>query len=119
MPVDHVRARARTSGSGRPWTAGLAACDHEIVARMDADDVSLPDRFEKQLPVVEAGADIVGSGLLEFGASRDDVVGPPYAADRPGRDPPGDPLPRPVQPPDRGLPAQRGAGGRRLHATWR
>jgi hypothetical protein len=42
---------------------------------MDADDISLPDRFEKQIPVVEAGADIVGSGLLEFGSSVDDIVG--------------------------------------------
>jgi hypothetical protein len=42
---------------------------------MDADDVSAPDRFEKQLPLVEAGADIVGSGLWEFGAAIDEVVG--------------------------------------------
>jgi hypothetical protein len=42
---------------------------------MDADDVSLPTRFEKQVPVVEAGADIVGSGLLEFGSSVDEIVG--------------------------------------------
>ena len=62
------RARARPR-------RGLAACEHEIVARMDADDVSVPDRFEKQLPVIEAGADIVGCGLLEFGTSVEDVVG--------------------------------------------
>ncbi|MGH3372347.1 MAG: glycosyltransferase, partial [Nocardioidaceae bacterium] len=62
-------------GLGPALDAGLAACSHEIVARMDADDISRPDRFERQLPVVEAGADIVGSGLLEFGASVDDVVG--------------------------------------------
>jgi hypothetical protein len=33
---------------------------------MDADDVSVPTRFEVQLPLVEAGADIVGSALMEF-----------------------------------------------------
>jgi hypothetical protein len=33
---------------------------------MDADDVSLPQRFAVQLPLIEAGADIVGSALLEF-----------------------------------------------------
>jgi hypothetical protein len=42
---------------------------------MDADDVSAPDRFEKQLPLIEAGADIVGSGLWEFGDTHEDVVG--------------------------------------------
>jgi GT2 family glycosyltransferase len=62
-------------GLGPALDSGLAACDHEVVARMDADDVSLPDRFEKQLPVLEAGADIVGSGLLEFETSVEAVVG--------------------------------------------
>jgi glycosyltransferase involved in cell wall biosynthesis len=62
-------------GLGPALDRGLAACDHEIVARMDADDVSLPTRFERQLPVLEAGADIVGSGLLEFESSVEDVVG--------------------------------------------
>ena len=72
--VDHL-VLDHNVGLGPALDRGLAACDHEIVARMDADDVSLPDRFERQIPVVEAGADIVGSGLLEFGSSVDDVVG--------------------------------------------
>ncbi len=74
VPVDHV-VMAENLGLGPALDAGLAACHHEIVARMDADDVSLPERFERQVPVVEQGADIVGSGLLEFGASPADVVG--------------------------------------------
>ena len=72
--VDHVVIEENL-GLGPALDRGLAACDHEIVARMDADDVSLPTRFEKQLPLVEAGADIVGSGLLEFGSSVDEIVG--------------------------------------------
>jgi GT2 family glycosyltransferase len=72
--VDHV-VMEDNLGLGPALDRGLAACDHEIVARMDADDVSLPTRFERQLPVLEAGADIVGSGLLEFGSSVDEVVG--------------------------------------------
>jgi len=74
VPVDHVVIDVNV-GLGPALDRGLAACRHEIVARMDADDVSLPTRFEKQVPVVEAGADIVGSGLLEFGANPDEVVG--------------------------------------------
>lgn len=62
-------------GLGPALDMGLEACSHEIVARMDADDVSRPDRFERQLPLIEGGADIVGSGLFEFGSSVDDVVG--------------------------------------------
>ena len=74
MPVQHL-ALPKNIGLGPALDAGLAASSHEIVARMDADDVSLPERFERQLAVIEAGADIVGSGLLEFGASIEDVVG--------------------------------------------
>ncbi len=83
VPVTHVVMDANV-GLGPALDRGLEACSHEIVARMDADDVSLPDRFAKQLPVVEAGADIVGSGLLEFGSSVDEIVGrrtPPTDAD--------------------------------------
>lgn len=74
VPVDLVRLE-RNLGLGPALDAGLDACRHDIVARMDADDISLPHRFATQLPVVEAGADIVGSGLLEFGAHPDDIVG--------------------------------------------
>ncbi len=74
VPVTVV-ALEQNQGLGPALDAGLRASAHEIVARMDADDVSLPDRFEKQLPVIEAGADIAGSGLWEFGSSVDDVVG--------------------------------------------
>lgn len=74
VPVKHVVMDANV-GLGPALDAGLEACSHEIVARMDADDVSLPERFAEQLPVVEAGADIVGSGLLEFGSSVSEIVG--------------------------------------------
>jgi glycosyltransferase involved in cell wall biosynthesis len=72
--VDHVVLEDNV-GLGPALDAGLAACDHEIVARMDADDISMPTRFEVQLPVVESGADIVGTGLIEFGSSPEHVVG--------------------------------------------
>ena len=62
-------------GLGPALDAGLAACTHEIVARMDADDVSDRERFLRQVPLIEAGADIVGTGLLEFGVDVTDVVG--------------------------------------------
>ncbi|MPZ60761.1 MAG: glycosyltransferase [Propionibacteriales bacterium] len=62
-------------GLGPALDTGLQKCTHAIVARMDADDISLPHRFERQLPVIESGADIVGSGLLEFGDGPDDIVG--------------------------------------------
>jgi glycosyltransferase involved in cell wall biosynthesis len=84
VPTDVLRLE-QNIGLGPALDAGLAACRYDVVARMDADDISLPERFAVQLPVIEAGADIVGSGLLEFGAHPDDIVGrrtPPTEPDR-------------------------------------
>ncbi len=83
VPVNHL-VLAENAGLGPALQAGLIACAHDIVARMDSDDVSEPERFARQVPVIEAGADIVGSGLIEFGSAPDDVVGrrtPPATAD--------------------------------------
>jgi glycosyltransferase involved in cell wall biosynthesis len=74
VPVD-VLELDRNIGLGPALDAGLAACRHDVVARMDADDISLPHRFAVQMPIVEAGVDLVGAGLLEFGDGPDDVVG--------------------------------------------
>ncbi|MGI8887867.1 MAG: glycosyltransferase, partial [Nocardioidaceae bacterium] len=62
-------------GLGIALDRGMAACAHDIVARMDADDIALPQRFSVQVPLIEAGADLVGSSLLEFGTDADDIVG--------------------------------------------
>lgn len=74
VPVDVV-ALERNVGLGPALDAGLAACRHPVVARMDADDISLPHRFAVQLPIIESGVDIVGSGLAEFVDDPDEVVG--------------------------------------------
>lgn len=74
VPVDVVELPSN-GGLGPALDAGLAACRYGIVARMDADDLSLPHRFAVQLPMIESGFDLVGSGLLEFGDDPDDLVG--------------------------------------------
>jgi glycosyltransferase involved in cell wall biosynthesis len=73
VPVTFVTME-RNSGLGPALDQGLAASWFDIVARMDADDVAMPNRFEVQLPLIE-NADIVGAGLLEFVADTDDIVG--------------------------------------------
>jgi glycosyltransferase involved in cell wall biosynthesis len=73
VPVTHVVIE-QNRGLGPALDRGLAACLHDVVARMDADDVSVPTRFEVQLPLLEAGADIVGSSLMEFIDDIDHVV---------------------------------------------
>ncbi len=39
----------KNGGLGPALAYGLQQCSNELVARMDADDISLPDRFDKQL----------------------------------------------------------------------
>jgi glycosyltransferase involved in cell wall biosynthesis len=74
VPVDFV-ALQDNGGLGPALDAGLKLSRYDVVARMDADDVAMPHRFELQVPLIEAGADLVGAGLLEFGADTGDVVG--------------------------------------------
>ncbi|TNY36790.1 glycosyltransferase [Thermomonospora catenispora] len=74
----------RNQGLGPALDAGLSACTNDIVARMDADDIAMPHRFRTQVPLVRAGADLVGAGLLEFDTDPSDIVG--------RRIPPSDPL---------------------------
>lgn len=73
VPVTHLLLE-HNLGLGPALDRGLAACAHDVVARMDADDVSVAHRFEVQLPLIEAGADIVGSALMEFVDDVDEVV---------------------------------------------
>lgn len=41
---------------------GLKYCSHELVARMDTDDIALPDRFATQVAFMQANSDIAASG---------------------------------------------------------
>jgi glycosyltransferase involved in cell wall biosynthesis len=81
VPVTFVPLE-RNSGLGPALDRGLAASQFDVIARMDADDVAMPNRFEVQLPLMR-DADIVGSGLLEFAGDTDHIVGqrvPPVGA---------------------------------------
>lgn len=51
--------------------AGVKACTHDLIARMDADDVSPPKRFEQQLGFLESHSDVdvVGGYIAEFSDS--------------------------------------------------
>ncbi len=58
---------AENRGLGIALQEGLAVCRHDLVARMDSDDISTPKRCEKQLAVfAEKDAAIVGGNIAEF-----------------------------------------------------
>lgn len=59
--------------------AGLAVCKGRVIARMDGDDRSHPERLEKQFALLEARPEIgLVSCRVEFGGCRDSCAG--YAA---------------------------------------
>lgn len=64
----------RNEGLAQALEKGLAACTNDIVARMDADDISLPTRFDRQLSLIEDGFDLVGTGMLEFAEEHGAVI---------------------------------------------
>ena len=56
------------SGLGAALDSGLRQCKNELIARMDADDISLPTRCEKLLKLFEQDPDlaIAGTNIDEF-----------------------------------------------------
>lgn len=74
-PLFKVIRLAENRGLGNARRVGLQHCTHEIVALMDSDDLSRPDRFEKQLAALEDGVAIVGGQITEFIDTPANVVG--------------------------------------------
>ncbi|WP_449277058.1 glycosyltransferase [Leucobacter sp. GX24907] len=65
IPVRIVRL-PENRGLTEALNAGLGACSQPVIARMDADDVSRPDRFARQWALISQGYDLVGTGMEEF-----------------------------------------------------
>lgn len=64
-------------GHGNARREGLKNCKHDLVALMDADDICVPRRFEKQIQEFEEDPelDIVGGQITEFIDDVSNVVG--------------------------------------------
>lgn len=55
-------------GLGKALNEGLKHCSYEWVARMDSDDISMPERFERQFEYLKSHPeiDVLGTALSEF-----------------------------------------------------
>ena len=64
-------------GLGLALNLGLQHCKNELVARMDTDDISLPDRCEKQLKAFgdKPDLDILSGAIAEFIEQENNIVG--------------------------------------------
>ncbi len=67
---------AKNQGLGLALREGILHCSYELVARMDTDDVSVPERFEKQLAAFDKkpSPDICGSHIIEFENSPEHIL---------------------------------------------
>jgi len=62
-------------GLGDALNIGLQNCSYEMVARMDTDDISLSNRFEKQLKIFEdSDIDVCGSWVSEFDNNENEII---------------------------------------------
>ena len=58
----------QNQGLATALNKGIAACKYEWIARFDADDINLPDRFQKQVDFLRKNPnlDLLGGHSLEF-----------------------------------------------------
>lgn len=76
-PIFKVIRLPENRGHGEARRTGLDNCSYELVALMDADDISASDRFEKQLKMFENNPEltIVGGSITEFVGEPENIVG--------------------------------------------
>lgn len=67
----------KNMGHGEARRICFENCSHELIALMDADDLSVPERFEKQLTYFENDPElsIVGGNIQEFVGVPENCVG--------------------------------------------
>lgn len=67
----------KNGGLGHALQLGNKAAKYDLVARMDSDDICLPNRFETQLAYMEQhhDCDIVGGQMTEFIGEPTNIVG--------------------------------------------
>lgn len=70
-----IVALEKNYGLGKALNIGLQNCTYELVARMDGDDISKPERFKKQIEVFKENPklDILGSWIDEFVEENEEV----------------------------------------------
>ena len=75
-PIIDVIPLKTNVGLGKALGIGLTYCKYEYIARMDSDDYSLPDRFEKQIEFLEKhpDIDILGGQITEYDADMKSVL---------------------------------------------
>lgn len=73
--VLHVVRLEKNGGLGNALNEGMKNCKNELVARMDSDDISYPDRCAKQLALFNSKPEVsICSGIVEEFSERPEMV---------------------------------------------
>ena len=71
----HIVRLKENMGLGHALNKGIQFCQNDLIARMDSDDISRPDRCEKQLTVFDVRPEIsICSGTVEEFSESKDVI---------------------------------------------
>lgn len=64
-------------GLGNALNLAIHNASYELIARMDSDDISLPNRFEEQIKLFmeNNNLDVVGGYISEFIGTEDNIIG--------------------------------------------
>lgn len=64
-------------GLGLALAAGVPECSYELIARMDTDDIAVPERFDLQLKEFEKNPalDLCGGQIEEFETTPQEIIG--------------------------------------------
>lgn len=75
-PFFNIVALKENGGLGVALRAGLAVCMNDLVARLDSDDISMPERCELQLKAFEEDDElvIVGTDMIEFNNDENEII---------------------------------------------
>ncbi len=68
---------SQNQGLGLALQMAVESASHELVARMDSDDLAAPDRFEKQVGfmLLHPEVDLCGGQMTEFVGDSANIVG--------------------------------------------
>lgn len=74
--VFHLVPLEKNVGLGKALAIGVEASSHQLIARMDTDDIAIPERLETQRNYFMANPEtsIVGSNIIEFEGTIENVI---------------------------------------------
>ena len=70
-----VLTKSKNEGLAAALNDGIKLCKYDLIARMDSDDISLNDRFEKQINLFKKYNDVdaIGGSIAEFNKRPGDI----------------------------------------------